>query len=146
MYQNGYNYYPNPMTQNPYYPRYNNMQPIQPQPSLKGRPVSSLEEVRATGIDFDGSVFYFPDLANRRIYTKQINLDGTASLNLYELKSTPPPTAVTEAQPSETTSYVKQEDFERTITALINEINQLKGVKSDEQSNEPISDASEFKF
>lgn len=144
MYQNGYNYYPTPMNQNPYYPRYN-MQPIQTQSSLKGRPVSSLEEVRATGIDFDGSVFYFPDLANKRIYTKQINLDGTASLNLYELKATPPPTAIVEAQPSENISYVKQEDFEKTITALIAEINLLKGNKSDE-SNEPIHDATEFKF
>ena len=39
--------------------------------------------------DFDGSIFYFPDLANRRIYTKQINLDGTATLNMYELREMP---------------------------------------------------------
>jgi hypothetical protein len=56
---------------------------------LKGRPVASLEEARAMTIDFDGSVFYFPDLANKRIYTKQINVDGTASLNMYELKEIP---------------------------------------------------------
>jgi hypothetical protein len=37
---------------------------------LKGRLVSSIEEARATSIDFDGSIFYFPDLANKRIYTK----------------------------------------------------------------------------
>lgn len=42
------------------------------------RPVSSIDEVRAASIDFDGSVFYFPDLANKKIYTKQINMDGTA--------------------------------------------------------------------
>lgn len=35
-------------------------------------------------IDFDGSVFYFPDLANNKIYTKQINMDGTSSLYVYE--------------------------------------------------------------
>lgn len=58
----------------------------QPQMGIKGRPVSSIEEARAISIDFDGSVFYFPDLANRRIYTKQINMDGTASLNVYDLK------------------------------------------------------------
>ena len=61
---------------------YFSMQPQQT--ALKGRPVSSLEEVRATGIDFDGSVFYFPDIANKRIYTKQIGMDGTAILNMYE--------------------------------------------------------------
>lgn len=56
MYPN-YNYYPPRQQQQ--------MQPQQPQPQippfLKGRPVSSLEEVRAIPIDFDGSVFYFPD-------------------------------------------------------------------------------------
>ena len=62
---------------------------VQPQAYLKGRLVSSLEEARATSIDFDGSIFYFPDLANRRIYTKQINLDGTATLNMYELREMP---------------------------------------------------------
>ena len=56
---------------------------------LKGRPVSSLEEVRAAQIDFDGSIFIFPDIANKRIYTKQINLDGTASLNMYTLAEIP---------------------------------------------------------
>ena len=50
------------------------------------RPVSSLEEVRASPIDFDGSIFYFPDVANKKIYTKRVNMDGTVSINLYELK------------------------------------------------------------
>ena len=57
--------------------------------TLKGHPVSSLEEVRATSIDFDGSIFYFPDIANKRIYTKTIGLDGIANLNMYELKPLP---------------------------------------------------------
>ena len=77
MYQNYPNYFQN---QQP--------TPLRP-PGLKGRPVSSLDEVRGTTIDFDGSVFFFPDLANKRIYTKQINMDGTASLNVYELKNVP---------------------------------------------------------
>jgi hypothetical protein len=56
---------------------------------LKGRPVSSIDEVRASVVDFDGSVFYFPDIANRRIYTKQIGLDGSAILCMYEMKEMP---------------------------------------------------------
>ena len=56
---------------------------------LKGRPVASLDEVRAIPVDFDGSVFYFPDLANGKIYTKQINQDGTSSLFMYERKEIP---------------------------------------------------------
>jgi hypothetical protein len=66
--------------------------PPQPQPiasGLKGRPVSSFDEARVSTIDFDGSVFYFPDLANGRIYTKQINMDGTASVNVYALTEMP---------------------------------------------------------
>ena len=86
MYQQNYNYYPqstNPQISQQSYNPYLRQAPMQP--GLKGRPVSSLEEVRAASIDFDGSIFYFPDLANRRVYTKQINLDGTATLNVYEL-------------------------------------------------------------
>ena len=56
---------------------------------LKGKPVSSLEEARATSIDFDGSIFFFPDLANKKIYTKQINMDGTATMQCYELSQLP---------------------------------------------------------
>lgn len=76
---------------------------------LKGRPVSSLEEARASAVDFDGSVFYFPDLANKRIYTKQINMDGTASLNMYELREMPLESAPT---------YVTREEFETAIMQL----------------------------
>lgn len=75
---------------------------------LKGRPVSSLEEVRAAQIDFDGSVFIFPDFANNRIYTKQINLDGTASLNMYCIAEIP----TIESQ------YVTKEEFNNTLQDL----------------------------
>ena len=98
MYSN-YNYYPQQTQQsqtqsyqnpqiNPIYQQ-NYLRQAPPQVTLKGRLVSSLEEARATSIDFDGSIFYFPDLANKRIYTKQINLDGTVLLNMYELKEIP---------------------------------------------------------
>lgn len=78
---------------------------------IKGRPVSSLEEARAMSIDFDGSIFYFPDLANRRIYTKQINLDGTATLNVYEFKELPDPQV--QAQ-----SYITRDEFNAVIEQL----------------------------
>lgn len=76
---------------------------------IKGRPVTSIEEARAISIDFDGSVFYFPDLANKRIYTKQINVDGTSSLNVYEWKNDP---VVSSPQ------YVTREEFETVLTQL----------------------------
>ena len=102
-----YPYYP----QQPMYPRpgIQYVDQTQPQMGIKGRPVSSIEEARAISIDFDGSVFYFPDLANRRIYTKQINMDGTASLNVYELKNEP---VVSSPQ------YVTREEFETTLAQL----------------------------
>ena len=82
-------------------------------PFLKGRLVSSIEEARAQTIDFDGSVFYFPDLANHKIYTKQINLDGTATLNMYELKEIPQPVMVTPDQ-----EYVTREEFSSALAQL----------------------------
>jgi hypothetical protein len=80
--------------------------------SSQVRPVSSIEEVRACPIDFDGSVFYFADVANRRIYTKQINLDGTVSINLYEQKE------LTSADQTINSSYVTKQEFENTINQL----------------------------
>ena len=77
--------------------------------SLKGRPVTGIEEVRAAAIDFDGSVSFFPDLANGKIYTKQCNVDGTASLNMYELKEIPTQSPV---------EYVTKEEFNSTLAVL----------------------------
>ena len=77
---------------------------------LKGRPVSSLDEVRASSIDFDGSVFYFPDTANKLIYTKQINMDGTASIAVYELKES--------TVPASGYGYITREEFNQVIEKL----------------------------
>lgn len=85
--------------------------PTRPSLGLKGRPVSSIDEARASSIDFDGTVFYFPDLANRCIYTKQINVDGTATLLMYELKEIP-----VASQPN----FVTREEFENTIMQIKN--------------------------
>ena len=89
MYQN-YNYYTpqNQQLSQQFVQTQSYLRQAPPQ-GLRGRPVSSLEEARATSIDFDGSIFYFPDIANKCIYTKQINIDGTANLQMYELKEIP---------------------------------------------------------
>ncbi len=83
---------------------------------LKGHPVSSLEEVKATSIDFDGSIFYFPDIANKRIYTKQVDMNGIASLNMYELKPIPQEPSISQ------NDFVTRQEFEQTIAALINQL------------------------
>jgi hypothetical protein len=96
-----------------YYPQQQYAQPQYraPQPTSSWapptpivRPVTSIDEVRACPIDFDGSVFYFADMANKRIYTKQINMDGTAAINVYELKTD-----------QITSSYVTRQEFEQVI-------------------------------
>lgn len=91
MYQQNYNYYPQQQQQNQQQLNYQQafLRQAPMQTGLKGRLVSSFEEARASSIDFDGSIFYFPDLANHRIYTKQINIDGTATINVYELREIP---------------------------------------------------------
>lgn len=76
---------------------------------LKGRPVSSIEEVRAAQIDFDGSLFIFPDIANKCIYTKQISATGSAILNKYNLQN--------ETQ-NTTPTYVTKEEFDLIINQL----------------------------
>lgn len=81
-----------------------------PMPQI--RPVSSIEEVRASPIEFDGTVFYFTDVANRKIYTKQIGLDGAPIINLYEQKE------ITQAAP-QNSNYVTKEEFETVINQLL---------------------------
>ena len=121
------NYYqPNQPLTAPYQPT--SVRPLAT--GLKGRPVSSIEEARASSIDFDGSVFYFPDLANKCIYTKQINLDGTATLLMYELKEIPVP-----SQPN----FVTREEFENTIA-------QLQKILTTTHQNSPTESKQEFKF
>ena len=132
---------------------YSNMQqqmvrPAYPSSGLysnRVRPVSSLEEARASVIDFDGSVFYFPDAANKRIYTKQINLDGTSLLNMYVLQEIP-----TTPQPEQLAdTYVSKDEFQQTISLLLGEINKMKGEQNnnDRKPTEPNdANASEFKF
>ena len=99
------------------------------QQSLKGRPVSSLDEVRATSIDFDGSIFYFPDLANKRIYTKQINQDGTSTLNLYEFKPI--------QQNPPVKDYVTREEFETALQQIKSILSETKTqIKSSPQTSD----------
>lgn len=77
---------------------------------LKGRPVASLEEARAAQIDFDGSLHVFTDIGNKKIYTKQINLDGTATLLTYAL--------VPEITKTEDTEFVTKAEFNQALSQI----------------------------
>lgn len=79
------------------------MMPQMPQNYIKGRPVVSIDEARASQIDLDGSLYVFTDIGNNRIYTKQINpLTGTATLNVFTLSkedaAAPAPDFITRAE------------------------------------------------
>lgn len=79
---------------------------------LKCRPVSSKEEARAFQIDLDGSLWVFTDLGNEKIYTKQINADGTASFKTYafvaETENTYNPT-----------EFVTKEELNKVVQSLM---------------------------
>ena len=78
---------------------------------FKGRPVSSKEEARAAQIDFDGSLWIFTDIGNGKIYTKQINNDGTATFKTYAFTEDENPYASTE--------FVTKEEFNKVIQSLM---------------------------
>lgn len=103
---------------------------------LKGRPVSSIEEVRAAQIDFDGSLFVFPDVANKKIYTKQIKLDGTAEMKVFtQVESSPPAPA-----------YVTREELDSTIEALRQSFNNVKETKANEPKPKSSSNNATLTF
>lgn len=84
---------------------------------IRGRMVTSLDEVKAAMIDLDGGVHVFTDFGNHKIYTKQINLDGTATINTYCLEDP------IKSPPS---IPVYQEDLDRVAKSLMGEIDSLK--------------------
>ena len=147
MYTPNTSYYQQPSYQTPIRPpQQTQQQPLQPitqtvSPFLKGRLVSSIEEARAQTIDFDGSVFYFPDLANHRIYTKQINLDGTSTLNMYELKEIPM------QMPIENSDFITRQEFEQAMNPIRQMIaaTQTKGSQGQEQGSTQ-SEPAQYKF
>ena len=110
---------------NQYGTQYQMQQPQQAPQYSKGRPVSSFDEAKAIAIDWDGSIFVFTDVANKKIYTKQIMLDGTAELKTYVLAEPEPAPAPTQTQ-TNGDAYVLRSDFESQIEHMQAEIEELK--------------------
>ena len=119
-----YNYYQQqPNSVSPINPRPNIYSPPQYTMSagLKGHQVSSLDEVKASVIEFDGTTFYFPDLANKKIYTKAIGPDGLPIVNMYELKPIP--------VPPEEGEFITRTEFDQAL-ARISELLATKVTKA----------------
>lgn len=61
-------------------------QPMQQVPQenyIKCRPVTNIDEARAAMIDFDGTLYIFPDISHQMIYTKSIGNDGNPSFKVF---------------------------------------------------------------
>ncbi len=82
---------------------------------LKCRPVASKEQARAFQIDLDGSLWVFTDVGNEKIYTKQINTDGTATFKTYSFiqDEEPAMTAVT------SNDYVTRDEFTKALQKIM---------------------------
>lgn len=92
--------------------------------TLKGRPVSNVDEAKASMIDLDGSLFVFPDVANGCIYTKQIMLDGTAEFKTYKI--------VGEQKPKQTNDeYVLRSEFQKQLQCINAELKRLRGTENE---------------
>lgn len=120
------------MTQNPYFNYYQRQPQMQMPSVLKGYPVSSIDEARAANIDFDGSITFFPDVNNKKIYTKQILMDGSLAFNMYELAQPVVPPKAEEKQES----YVTRAEFTKLLE-LLKEAGNKEGL-SKEQLNEIV--------
>ena len=106
---NGYNPYMQAMNQNQQYMQVPQMQQVA---QVRGRPVSNIEEARASMIDLDGSLFVFPNVSNGEIYTKQIMLDGTAEFKVYKTEQ------VQKQEQNSNSEYVLKSEFEQAINEL----------------------------
>lgn len=90
MYGNPYQQPMKQFNQQQYAPQ-NFTQPIIPQQpmfnrtsEIQGKPVDSIDVVKAMDIAFDGSINYFPLTDNSAIVTKQIQQDGTSKIIVYK--------------------------------------------------------------
>jgi len=97
------------------YPQYPMAMNYQRQSQIMGRQVSSVDEAKAAQIDFDGSLFVFPDVAHGYVYTKQVALDGTAPLKTYKL-----------VEEQSVTQYVTRQEFSDAMAKLTSHIDGME--------------------
>ena len=137
-------YYPNPMIQTTQqrlqmmesqFPQYSPNPSGYPSPSgyqnpqatgmIKGRPVSNEEEANAAMIDYDGSLFIFPDKAHGKIYTKQLGMDGNIVFCKYSLEPAGGSLRA-ESNPPDPSIYPTREEVKQEISSLQGYIGKLE--------------------
>lgn len=97
----------------------------QPQIMIKGRPVSNEEEANAAMIDYDGSLFIFPDKAHGKIYTKQLGMDGNILFQKYSLEVAGGSVGGEPTGP-DLSIYPTREELKKELMALQNYIGKLE--------------------
>jgi hypothetical protein len=61
---------------------------------LNGHEVSNIEEARAAQIIPNGMIYYFPSMAEGRIYAKTTDMNGGLIFNVYELREQKKPVTI----------------------------------------------------
>lgn len=101
---------------------------------LKCRPVSSREEAMAFQIDLDGSLWVFPNVGNGKIYTKQVNNDGTATFSTYNLTKN--------ENPFNSNDYVTKDELNQVVKSIMAAIHpETQGTGSVQNNNNQINNA-----
>ena len=117
---------------NPYYQPQRFAQPMPQQPveqqyvqqsgqqfiksGLQGKQVDSIDVVKATDIPFDG-ISYFPLTDGTAIVTKQIQMDGTSKITIYQPID----------EQKEEVKYLTSDDLEKALNGLnLYEIDDIK--------------------
>ena len=96
---------------------------------LKGRIVSSLDEVKAITIDMDGSETYFPHPASNSIYTKAIDNNGNPVIKRYVLEENtlPKPDPLKEELDKLSKRIEEIDNLHRRVEELEGILNDLTG-------------------
>lgn len=116
---------------NNYNPYYNNRYIPEQMPNnrlyLNGKIVDSIDAVKATDVQFDGSISYFPLANGSAIITKQLQSDGTSKIVIYKPeKISDDVKYVTIEDLNKKIDSIKFDDIKEDVVSLKKEFKELK--------------------
>lgn len=92
-------------------------------PTLQGKVVDSVDVVKATDVDMNGNVMFYPKSDMTEIYTKQLQIDGTSRILTYKISQ---PDAEKEVVTQTVTMDMLDELIGNLKQDLLNEISGIK--------------------
>ncbi len=116
---------------NNYNPYYNNRYVPEQIPNnrlyLNGKIVDSIDAVKATDVQFDGSISYFPLANGSAIITKQLQSDGTSKIVIYKPEKVSDDVKyATIEDVNKKIDSIKFDDIKEDILSLKKEFKELK--------------------